>query len=522
MYSTDSYKKPFWAENSGFMTGRDPLGIQNSSIATYGRLLPGMTNLTLRLRYYGFYMWLLSEYDWLDKAGSEQTLDFHYNFIRRAELAIAYLMVNKYHDEKSIVGSDFANNHILQIENQGYYDLVLGADKDDKTEKYSVYWDYRSGALGQYYAGSLINLKLIEMSNRFFIILEKGQKLAEAFKEGLSDRSRKTLLEVIHTGKLTIAQIEDLVDFSINRIVLGSSEWSFYKDMILSNDGMTNSFGNMQSQRRETIKHYLEYVESVNKTEQKLTFDQAQYLLNTKKTINDASFGWYYYRINELFHYSLETIFWGLLVELDGRIIDTKEFLEKISQAINQISLDSFLTHEDMTVSEVLDMGFQDNLSDEQAKLELLVKEGKSNKDAIALAFKMILEIYLENKSNMDSLYEYEKKNYLTDKKGRVSDIVNFYVTGNLKLAYRKFIYSSIKNLINDHISTAYRKMGNGESNLLKFVIEDNFITHVQTMQPKFTSPRLRTLDNFLKDLQFIEGEKLSPKGEELLIELSE
>ena len=31
MYKLDSYKEPFWAENSGFITGRDPLGIQNSS-----------------------------------------------------------------------------------------------------------------------------------------------------------------------------------------------------------------------------------------------------------------------------------------------------------------------------------------------------------------------------------------------------------------------------------------------------------------------------------------------------------
>lgn len=39
MYSATTYQQPFWAENSGFITGRDPLGIQNSSIALYGRLL---------------------------------------------------------------------------------------------------------------------------------------------------------------------------------------------------------------------------------------------------------------------------------------------------------------------------------------------------------------------------------------------------------------------------------------------------------------------------------------------------
>lgn len=91
MYNKDSFKNPFWAENSGFMTGRDPLGVQNSSITTYGRLLPGMTNLTLRLRYYGLYLWLLSVYHKNNKELTESNLQGHYSFIRRAELIVRLL-----------------------------------------------------------------------------------------------------------------------------------------------------------------------------------------------------------------------------------------------------------------------------------------------------------------------------------------------------------------------------------------------------------------------------------------------
>ena len=62
MYNLDSYKEPFWAKSGNFVRGRDPIGVQNSSISVYATLLPGMTNLTLRLRYYGMYLWLLDEY----------------------------------------------------------------------------------------------------------------------------------------------------------------------------------------------------------------------------------------------------------------------------------------------------------------------------------------------------------------------------------------------------------------------------------------------------------------------------
>ena len=47
-YNLETYKEPFWAKSGNFVRGRDPLGVQNSSISVYATLLPGMTNLTLR------------------------------------------------------------------------------------------------------------------------------------------------------------------------------------------------------------------------------------------------------------------------------------------------------------------------------------------------------------------------------------------------------------------------------------------------------------------------------------------
>lgn len=36
--------------------------MQNSSISLYQTFLPGISNVTLRLRYYGFYAWLSRTY----------------------------------------------------------------------------------------------------------------------------------------------------------------------------------------------------------------------------------------------------------------------------------------------------------------------------------------------------------------------------------------------------------------------------------------------------------------------------
>ena len=65
---------PFWATNDGFKGGRDPMGIQNSSVATYGKLLPGLTNLTGHIRYYSLYCWLISEYQKLNISGKQHSI----------------------------------------------------------------------------------------------------------------------------------------------------------------------------------------------------------------------------------------------------------------------------------------------------------------------------------------------------------------------------------------------------------------------------------------------------------------
>lgn len=117
-YKQSEITNVFWASNDGFKGGRDPLGIQNSSIATYSKLLPGLTNLTRHIRYYSLYCWLLSEYDKLEVAGQ---ISLHqYNFIRRAELAMALIM--KEQNVGSVVGALFVSQGRYKQIEDGIYD----------------------------------------------------------------------------------------------------------------------------------------------------------------------------------------------------------------------------------------------------------------------------------------------------------------------------------------------------------------------------------------------------------------
>lgn len=522
MYDLETYKQPFWAENSGFMTGRDPLGIQNSSITVYAALLPGMTNLTLRLRYYGLYCWLLNEYNNLDLDSEKKTLQHHYSFIRRAELTISFLMLSMDPEVTSIVGTLFAGRHLQEFWDKGSFNIALGADKTKSTKKGSVYWDYSSGALGQYYAGSLIALDLIETSNKFFLIREKGKKLALAFDNNINNKAKHAFLEVLRTGTLKSTDIDLLSNFIITNIHYNSPEWRFYKFLLLENDGQKNrtSDNKIPSNRKDTFSLFLNFTK-----DRKIDWFPEQQFIQVSSGIltSDTSFGWYYYYINEAIHYCIETIFWGMLEELDGKSIPVNQYILDIANSITkelQTLYDQINDQE--TLKEVIDSLPATELPEALSQLENLTKSPRQATRAMGFAFSLFLEIFSITKDKRDRINDFENKYYLLFQKGHISEFIRNYIDNHLESSLVDYMKYIIKTIINDHISTAYRKMGSGEANLVKFVIEDGMIGHIQTMTPRFTNPRLSTLQNFLLDLGFINNAgKVTESGLDLVNEIS-
>ncbi len=97
--------------------------MQTTSEATYSMLLPGLSNLTNRIRYYGFYCWLLNFYFIRESTGNSVE---QFRFIRRAELMIALIMQSEHPQITQITGSRYAANWLHQPWES--FNLVEGAD----------------------------------------------------------------------------------------------------------------------------------------------------------------------------------------------------------------------------------------------------------------------------------------------------------------------------------------------------------------------------------------------------------
>lgn len=518
-YTSEVYQQAFWAKSGDFTTGRDPLGLSNSSIATYSRLLPGFNNVTGRLRYYGFYAYLLHCYHQLPPEDPFKIdAKAQYRYIRRAELCLALYMVHKHPDEQSIPGSLFAGK--MPSEEEGYYDIKLGADQNPDTKKYSVYWDYSSGAFGQYYAGSLQGLNLIERlpNQAFRFTEERGLPLAQSYRNNLSGAAHDTMQTVIRTGRLYQEQMDSLKGFAVHEIPKGK-EWQSYYQLFWMDDGWAfkTAEGRIPAQRKESIFLFLDYLSQPEKGK---VWDQfpahiyQQYQAVTEAINLEAATGWRYYYIHDLIHFALDGLLWAFLHFLDGRTVHLANYVQELTEKLSQGFETNFGITETQTLAELLQALPDHAPTEVVAQINKKIKD-KEDEEAFFQAAYLFLLLCKRHEADLASLENYAQQHYVHDKYGTFVELYGRYIRPHVNKALPDFLRNLFYILVNDHMAVAYRKMGNGEKSLLKFLLEEQYLTHIETMKPSFTTPRLGTLLSFLWDLDLIEGEdyKLSTLG---------
>ena len=142
-----------WVQPPEPIRGQDHLGVQAPCVALYAQLLPGITNVTDRARYYTFHPWVLWSFERLYKTDS---LDEFRRVLRRAECLFALIAIRHARalsdsDEgrhgKAMIGRD----KLLRIDEASDFSL----DEYAALEGPDRYFQNKLGALGQYYFGPL-------------------------------------------------------------------------------------------------------------------------------------------------------------------------------------------------------------------------------------------------------------------------------------------------------------------------------------------------------------------------------
>lgn len=479
-YIPTEISKVFWASNEGFKTGRDPLGIQNSSIATYNVLLPGITNLTGHIRYYSLYCWLLNEYDNLSHAAIHQ-----YNFIRRAELAIALIM--KGQNVRSVVGSNFISQGRIKFR-KGIYNLADGGDYESKDK----YWAFNSGAFGQYYYGSLNYFELVTIDNFRFNIQEKGKELACAVCNSVDEEARKLFIDSVLDGRLSEESINKLQSLSLTRIDRKSDEWEKLNHLLFMAE-------NDSSLRQESILLMLEDIKNQIPINE---FVKRRYLSTLSQQGNGATFGWYFYFLCESLHYCIETVFCLILNEISN--LNNPPTKQLINHLIGIVTSKLEGTTDFNRIDE-----WRKNIIDNIDILFYDIKETVNMKNyclATTKALTLLLRLYNEYERNSRIIDKFERKHDLSNQRGVISNGLKSYVGNHLNKDIPQYIEALVLQIMQEHTIIALKKMGNSNVDLRKFLLENGHVVLVERRYPNETSPRLNSLYNFLQDLHYIDS----------------
>lgn len=523
---------PFWGTSINLITGLDPLSLQTTSEATYATMLPGISNLTNRLRYYGFYCWLLDFYFKKEKEGNSAE---QYKFIRRAELMIAILMQSERSDVLQITGSNFAVN-LINGQTGKYFDLAAGADKDD-TEK-AVYWKYSSGAFGQYYYGPMRALSLVlaaanDDGDEIYSISQphpcqrvSGKQLAETFDETLTPAIKDLFYNNLKKGRLYEHDISELIKyFAIDKVNPKSAEWILYVKMLLDKDEPSQELEEKFTyHRRETILELLQVaLENKNKYDWQLFLLKAYELkLGTSaKPVSETLAGWYAYKFNEYFQYACGAIFWATLQHLYSFQQDQylPSFVNKLAIAISKELCKAVKkSTPESSLNEIL-LGIPKELDEETLYYDIKTKADSSPEDAARNGFLLLFRLYLENKDLLPPLKELMSRKQMIREGNMVDGLLVLHSAeeDGIEQFVEQFL---LRRIIYRHQMVAIRKMGNGTQSTHKFIIEEQYIRFIDTFPPRATSPRMVALWNLLSDLNVVDADSmLTPLHKKLLVE---
>lgn len=317
--------------------GLDHLGVQAPCIQIYSQLLPGITNVTDRARYYSFYLWLFNEFD---KKGWRQK-DEIVNQLRKADCLFSLISIR--HGQKhgdftshagSAVGSNTLTSVVSQLENKETIRLSDYTHFNDNDK--SRYFKNPFGGLGQYYFGVLYELKLMSGASvsSARLIKKTGAKIANAMSNGVSGDA---FMRALESDEVTSTHLDELCGFCHCQLTTSDKEAALLIDVfrdgwpaITGDDEDVDSLeGNASSAARSkslALLINLTGLCAINNIKfdvylfRGMTYSQCDtenQLIANSEALSPVAAYWQVYQRNELLAVAMQGLFFSMLRAVD-------------------------------------------------------------------------------------------------------------------------------------------------------------------------------------------------------------
>ena len=491
--NTDKHVAPYWNDGINLKLGLNQLGIRNVAEQLFAKLLPGLNNVSSRIRYYSFYCWLINKF--YEDKDSVEVNDFN-PYLRRAELLLALVNATK-DDSQGIPGINYA---LLQLQNNS--DKI--SLKDGAKFGVGTYWANAGGIFRQYYGASLVEIGLIGANVSYPQLYNirkedgfiNGKILADSFASTVG-QDGETFLNLASKDEVSFEELRNLSDsFNMKVMPTSSQEREWLQELLLQKDSPTIELS--ASHRKQSIKHVLRYLTNARTSLEATGFSKYMYQEFHRGQKDETIWGWYAYYLDDNWQYQLTRIFNILLSTIKLR--------------------SSLWTPIDIVASQLSEKVLIDFNVDNSVTLDVVIAglTQKKMENDVSDAINNLLWLYKENIGYAD-----ESEQHYHDWGIEVENFCDFMkdASANLQTPFVKYVYKLItEDVIFRHYKVSFRKMLQTGLATQKFSIENGNIRFIEDWPTSHTSPRIDTLRNFLIDLCLIKKDgSVTNLGVELL-----
>lgn len=491
---------PFMGDNKPLSVGLNPLGIRTASEQLFTTLLPGLNVVTLRIRYYSFYCWLLQSFYTKRTEAKKTDLQRH---IRMSELLMALI-----HAQSNYSSGVPGITRAAEIIAKGEDFIDFNEDAMPKGKPVGGYWKGSYGAFGTYYAASLQEMSIIrpllDNTNLYNVTLKtedyiSGEDLADAFAESVGTEMGNLFEACVHSGVVTRKQLQEMESVFQSHNLPDNKECALLLDMLLQND---KPYILKESQlRKDSLRLLLCYLnENPVDNFSELAFARYVYDNYNKGTEDSlAAVGWYAYYLNDIRQYEALNIFDVLL----KRLHESKSpgQWENIEELTSELAGDVChnLNADNRTMKNLL------------SDWETIIEPGEE----MARAFYVILDNYRRNPKYKDCKSVIRK--FFRNVSNDALDAFDAIERSMDEMVFDYVKRYLTENIIYNHYSESMRKYSQNGIPTQKLTIENGYVRGIATYSATHSSPRIDTLRNYATDLGLISGNKITSKGEKLL-----
>jgi hypothetical protein len=242
-----------WVKPPNAIGGLDHLAVQAPCISLYGKMLPGITNVTDRARYYSFYPWVVWS---LEKRGHTYG-DTFIDLFRKADCL--FTLIAERHAKvaggdrddhaAATVGSGNMAGPVASIREGHSVTLSEYACREGKTR----YFKNKLGGLGQYYLGVFRELGMMtgDLQNGIKNIREVGGSVADCVDQHVDG---ELFFKTIAEDTVSAARLDDLHAFCPCALKTSAAEHRKLTEMFFGHGSFS---GPNALARRRTLKTIL-------------------------------------------------------------------------------------------------------------------------------------------------------------------------------------------------------------------------------------------------------------------------